>query len=220
MFFKCCLLAPHSFNFKEEMFSDFSVFHLCLYFPFLDHLQQRAKAEKIFSSARFNYIGQNRIVVLLTMMLYVLYKNRTSTKTIFCFRRETKIIHRIGAYFAGNSAFLYSSASIATLISVVTFVLTEEELTTFTVFTLLSYLATLQFCICYSIGDSLRNLGEMSISIRRIQKFLLDDPLFPDGSADDGKTVIKDRWLNKRFRKLSAYGRGKRYRYDGKRLKI
>ena len=102
------------------------------------------------------------------------------------------------------------------MVSIITFFLTDKELTPFVVFTLLSYLAALQKSICIMIGERIRHLGEMNISIGRIQKFLLEDPLFPDASVGDGKTAIKDRWLNKRFRKLSAYARGKHYQYDGK----
>ena len=129
-----------------------------------------------------------------------------------------KILYNIGIYFAVNTAFIFSSASFAALISVITLLFTGKGLSSFTIFTMLSYYGSLRYSVSVSIGHVLRELGESSISIQRIQAFLMEDPLFPDtfGGVEE-QNIAKNCPLSEDSSKLAVFFKGRRYHCEGKK---
>ena len=109
-------------------------------------------------------------------------------------------------------------ASFAALISVITLLFTGKGLSSFTIFTMLSYYGSLKYSVSVSIGHVLRELGESRICIQRIQAFLMEDPLFPDtlGGIEE-QNVAKNRPLSEDSSKLAVFFKGRRYHCKGKK---
>ncbi|PFX21044.1 Multidrug resistance-associated protein 4 [Stylophora pistillata] len=88
-------------------------------------------------------------------------------------RKEISIIRKMCAVRAGVLALRFSSISIATLLSVITLLLTEETLTPVNVFMLISFNNMLVICICSYLGFALLEGYEAYASLGRIEEFLL-----------------------------------------------
>ena len=98
-------------------------------------------------------------------------------KTQFCssffFRDEISIIRKKCVLRAGVLALRFTSVIIATLLSVITLVLTEETLTPVNVFVLVSFNNMLTLCIGTYLGLALLEGYEAYASLGRIEEFLL-----------------------------------------------
>ena len=91
----------------------------------------------------------------------------------FFFRDEISIIRKKCVLRAGVLALGFTSVIIATLLSVITLVLTEETLTPVNVFVLVSFNNMLTLCIGTYLGLALLEGYEAYASLGRIEEFLL-----------------------------------------------
>ena len=92
---------------------------------------------------------------------------------LFFFRDEISIIRKKCVLRAGVLALRFTSVIIATLLSVITLVLTEETLTPVNVFVLVSFNNMLTLCIGTYLGLALLEGYEAYASLGRIEEFLL-----------------------------------------------
>ncbi|CAH3144489.1 unnamed protein product [Pocillopora meandrina] len=92
---------------------------------------------------------------------------------VFFSRDEIAIIRKMCVLRAGVLALRFTSVIIATLLSVITLVLTEETLTPFNVFVLISFNNMLAKCIGTFLGFALLEGYEAYASLGRIEEFLL-----------------------------------------------
>jgi len=81
---------------------------------------------------------------------------------------------------AALPALEFTSGAMATLVSVITLVLTGQSVTPVNVFMLLSFNNALQLCICYFVSGGLLQIAEAYTSLNRIENFLLLDDLTLD----------------------------------------
>ncbi|XP_022797867.1 multidrug resistance-associated protein 4-like [Stylophora pistillata] len=88
-------------------------------------------------------------------------------------RNEISSIRKMWALRAGVLALRCSSVTIATLLSVIALVLTEETLTPVNVFMMISFNNMLSICICTFLAFALLDGYEAHASIGRIEEFLL-----------------------------------------------
>ena len=99
------------------------------------------------------------------------------------------IIRKKGAVLSGVAALEYTSAPIATLVSVITLVLTGQPLTPVNVFMLLSFIRILRQSTCLHLAYGLMETYEAHASLGRIEEFLLLENLPSIGldQIDDGR---------------------------------
>ena len=86
---------------------------------------------------------------------------------------EITIIREMCALRTGVLALRYPAITIATLLSAITLVLTEEALTPLNVFILISFNKILGTFICSYLGPALLEGFEAYVSLGRIEEFLL-----------------------------------------------
>ena len=91
----------------------------------------------------------------------------------FCFRDEVGIIRKKCAVLSVVAGMEYASTPVATLVSVVTLVLTGQPLTPSIVFMLLSFFNVARLCTCYYLAYGLLGTYEAYASLGRIENFLL-----------------------------------------------
>ena len=107
-------------------------------------------------------------------------------------RKEVNIIRKKNAVMSGISALEYTSAPMATLVSVITLVLTGEPLTPVNVFMLISFVNILRMSICVLLATGLLEAYEAYVSLGRIEEFLLLENLplvCRDQAADNEDTT-------------------------------
>lgn len=77
-----------------------------------------------------------------------------------------------GAILSSFDALYFTNTPIAGFISVTTLLLTNNYLTAFQIFTLLSALNVIKFSVSVSVGETLHLLADVKVSLDRIQNFL------------------------------------------------
>lgn len=90
----------------------------------------------------------------------------------FVFRTEIGYIRWRGAIISSFDALYFTNTPIAGFISVISLLLTNNHLTAFQIFTLLSALNVIKFSVSVSMGETLHLLADAKVSLDRIQKFL------------------------------------------------
>lgn len=102
----------------------------------------------------------------------------------FLSRDEIGIIRKKSAVLSGVAGLEYSAGSMATLVSVVTLVLTGQPLTLVSVFMLLSFINLARLCTCLHLGYALLIMYEAYASLGRIEHFLLLENLHEQSKED------------------------------------
>ena len=87
-------------------------------------------------------------------------------------RREVDIIRRKAAVLSGVTAWEYTAAPMATLVFVITLVLTGQPLTPVNVFMLICFNLLLRRSICMNLAYGLMETYEAYVSLGRIEEFL------------------------------------------------
>ena len=96
---------------------------------------------------------------------------------LFSFRREINIIRKKTAILASVAALEYTSVPVATLVSIITLVLSGQPLTPVNVFMLLAFLSVLRLAICFFCAYGFLEIHDAYVSLGRIQDFLLSETL-------------------------------------------
>ena len=91
---------------------------------------------------------------------------------LFAFRKEISYVRWRGAIISSFDAVYFTNTPMAGFISVTTLLLTNNHLTAFQIFTLLSALNIIKFSVSVSMGETLHRLADAKVSLGRIQKFL------------------------------------------------
>ena len=91
----------------------------------------------------------------------------------FYFRREISILRKKSVLLSVVGALEYTSGAIATLLSVITLVLTGRPLTPVNVFMLLSFNNVVRLSISYFAAVGMLEIAEAYSSLNRIEHFLL-----------------------------------------------
>lgn len=81
-------------------------------------------------------------------------------------------IRRRGAIISSFDALYFTNTPIAGFISIASLLLTNNHLTAFHIFTLISALNVIKFSVSVSMGETLHLLADAKVSVDRIQKFL------------------------------------------------
>ena len=88
------------------------------------------------------------------------------------YRKEISYIRLRGAILSSFDALYFTNTPIAGFISVTVLLLTNNYLTAFQIFTLLSTLNVIKFSVSVSVGETLHLLADVKVSLDRIQNFL------------------------------------------------
>ena len=88
------------------------------------------------------------------------------------YRKEISYIRLRGAILSSFDALYFTNTPIAGFISVTALLLTNNYLTAFQIFTLLSILNVIKFSVSVSVGETLHLLADVKVSLDRIQNFL------------------------------------------------
>ena len=94
--------------------------------------------------------------------------------SFYC-RQELGFINTKSAVLSGVAALEYTSTPMATLLSVITLVLTGQPLTPVNVFTLVCFMGLLRNSICLHVAYGLLELYDAYASLARIENFLVSD---------------------------------------------
>ncbi|KAL9957080.1 hypothetical protein ACROYT_G038671 [Oculina patagonica] len=101
------------------------------------------------------------------------YRDRIKTTR----RNEISIIHKKNVILSALAGLECTSAAMATLVSVITLVLTDQPITAVNVFTLLAFMNILRLGISFRLAYGLLATYEAYVSLNRIEDFLLLDNL-------------------------------------------
>ena len=108
------------------------------------------------------------------MPVAVLLSDTSSSVLLdFVFRSEINIIRKKSAILSGVLALYDSSVSVATLLSVVTLVLTGQPIIPVNVFMLLGFMNLARHNVCLRISSALLQANDAYASLSRIEDFLL-----------------------------------------------
>ncbi|KAL9966836.1 hypothetical protein ACROYT_G024964 [Oculina patagonica] len=108
-------------------------------------------------------------------------------------RNEINIIRKKSAVLSGVAGLEYTSAPMATLVSVVTLVLTGQPLTPVNVFMFLSFINRLRHLTCLFLAYGFLETYEAYASLGRIEEFLLLENLRGISSDQPKEDDIKDQ---------------------------
>ena len=125
---------------------------------------------------------------------------------IFVFRSEINIIRKKSAILSGFLALAVSSARVATLLSVVTLVLTGQTITPVNVFMLLRFMDIAGTVTCLYFSTALLQTYDAYASLKRIENFLLLEniPAISSGQSTED-TSNRDRSSTKVSSSLSDH---------------
>ncbi|KAJ7392175.1 hypothetical protein OS493_013547 [Desmophyllum pertusum] len=118
-------------------------------------------------------------------------------------RKEISLIRIRGFIVSSIYALFFTSSAIAGFISVTTLLLTENTLTSFKVFTLLSILANLKMAVTIFIAESLRYIADARTACNRMQRLI------------EKKSILAykmDHHAKDKLTSLEVYLKGRRYR--------
>ena len=116
------------------------------------------------------------------------------TEKIFCFiySHEINFVRKKSAVLSGIAALEYISTPTATLVTVITLVLTGQSLTPVIVFTLLSFFNLLRLGVCMIVSYASIQTYDAYVSLTRIQEFLLLNNLNSTNTAINHRGVRED----------------------------
>ena len=116
------------------------------------------------------------------------------TEKIFCFiySHEINFVRKKSAVLSGIAALEYISTPTATLVTVITLVLTGQSLTPVIVFTLLSFFNLLRLGVCMIVSYASIQTYDAYVSLTRIQEFLLLNNLNSTNTAVNHRGVRED----------------------------
>lgn len=139
-------------------------------------------------------------------------------------REEIKLVRLRGAILSSFNALLLTVTPLATLVSIMVMIFTGKHATASDVFTLFMALSVVKIAVCKYLADSTRYLADVSVSLRRIQKFLEHDTSyefeekqllysgpFDQLSAAVRKTEVKPPLVRKISRNSDRHNSSKRY---------
>ena len=118
------------------------------------------------------------------------------------FSQEMKLIRLKGIIHSSFCSIYQCAISLAVLLSVITMIATKVELTSVSVFTLVSSMAILKYSVCASLSACLLESAEVIVGFNRMQTFLeenttLDSQRAKKGySNPDGMPVSNTTQLN------------------------
>ena len=118
------------------------------------------------------------------------------------FSQEMKLIRLKGIIHSSFCSIYQCATSLAVLLSVITMIATKVELTSVSVFTLVSSMAILKYSVCASLSACLLESAEVIVGFNRMQTFLeenttLDSQRAKKGySNPDGMPVLNTTQLN------------------------
>ena len=124
----------------------------------------------------------------------------TNHYIIIIFRREISAIHLKNALQSTVDGLLFSVQAMATLVSVLTMILTGQTITPVNVFVLLSYVGILRRSTCNEMAIGFLLANDAYVSLGRIEDFLLLDQL-PGSSEDEHEEDRYDPEINSVKRK-------------------
>ncbi|KAL9956611.1 hypothetical protein ACROYT_G038110 [Oculina patagonica] len=101
------------------------------------------------------------------------YRDRIKTTR----RHEIGIIHKKNIILSTVAGLEYASAPMATLVAVITLVLTDQPVTAVNVFMLLAFINIVRMSVCHRLAYGLLAIYEAYVSLNRIEDFLLLDNL-------------------------------------------
>ena len=103
----------------------------------------------------------------------------------FLYREEVNFIRKKSAVLSGIAALGYTTTPMATLVTVITLVLTGQALTPVYVFMLLSFITLLRVSFCIDLAHGMLGMYDAYVSLGRIEDFLLLEnlPLTPRDKA-------------------------------------
>ena len=133
------------------------------------------------------------------------------------FSQEMKVIHLKGIVHSSFCSIFQCAIILAVLLSVITMIATKVELTSASVFSLVSSMAILKISVCMSLSLCLFESAEIIVSFNRMQTFLevnttLDsERAKKDHSNPEGIPVSNTT-------QLKIYCKGRKYRPQGLRL--
>ena len=130
-----------------------------------------------------------QILIVLIASVFLIEKNNNFKYSPFFFRKEIGIIRWRGAILSSFDSLYFTNTPIAGFISITTLLLTNNHLTAFQIFTLMSTLNVIKFSVSVSMGETLHLLADAKVSFDRIQKFL-EVNSFPGLGEDDIKLKL------------------------------
>lgn len=142
----------------------------------------------------------------MTSLISSLYRLRKVTQdSLFQFRNEINVIRKKSAVLSGVAGLEYSSVPMATLVAVITLVLTGQTLTPVNVFMLLCFINRLRQCTCYYLAYGFLETYEAYASLSRIEEFLLLENLRGMSSDLRGATDSTARNFTKLWSGLTKH---------------
>ena len=126
---------------------------------------------------------------------------------IFCLSfycsQELGLINNKSAVLSGVASLEYTSIPVATMVSVITLVLTGQSLTPVNVFTLVCFIGILRVTISYHMANGLLEMYDAYASLARIEEFLLSDENLSLNCFDQdfNSDSEKDKSLLAKFKK-------------------
>ena len=108
----------------------------------------------------------------------------------FLFRKEISVIRSKSLILSALGALKYTSGAMATLVSVITLVLTGHSITPFNVFMLLSFNNVLRLSISYFVAVGFLEIAEAYTSLNRIENFLLLENLSENLCEQTTKSML------------------------------
>ena len=138
--------------------------------------------------------------------------------TLFNFhfdRKEISLIRIRGFIISSIYALFFSSSAMAGFISVMILLFTDNSLTSFKVFTLLTLLTNVKMIVTIFIADSLRYLADARTACRRMQNLIEKRSMFLTGKMDHQyhpstlDVYFKGRKYKHQFIRIESFRNGK-----------
>ena len=129
-------------------------------------------------------------------------------------RKEISLIRIRGFIVSSIYALFFTSSAMAGLVSVTTLLFTENSLTSFKVFTLMTLLSNLKLVVTIFIADSLRYIADAKTACRRMQRLIEKRPILKCkmDHRDNPSTLevfFKGRTYKPQFVRTESFGIGK-----------
>ncbi|KAL9971726.1 hypothetical protein ACROYT_G017928 [Oculina patagonica] len=163
------------------------VIFLCFLVPYFALLSTASAALRLRTAAESDrrISLMNQVVSGIRAIKTYAWEDEYREKIKTARSREINIIRKKSAVLSGVAGLEYTSAPMATLVSVVTLVLTGHPLTPVNVFMLISFVNVLRLSTCIFLAYGLLGTYDAFVSLGRIEAFLLLENL-PAISCDQG----------------------------------
>ncbi|KAL9956498.1 hypothetical protein ACROYT_G037980 [Oculina patagonica] len=175
------VLLPYLIGWQALM----GVLFMCLLVPYFAGLSYLSAALRLRTAAvsdqRISLM--NQVVSGIRAIKTHAWEDEYREKIKHIRRHEISIIRKKSAIQSGLAALMLTSTPLATLVSVITLVLTGQTITPVNVFMLLGFIEVIGFGTCAVISNALLQTYDAYASLRRIEDFLLLENL-PVNSRD------------------------------------